>query len=320
LWSGRDATKNAWIYDAPYLVFARDKAAKAPGGDTLFQTTALRLRPYRTSTLLWWNLRVFALPGGYEIRKLPAPGLVSPVEVTGVMPPGNRKGQPGHDAALAWLRSDLPLADHVLAYDGFGGISGTPDAHTLTAYEQLSPGNDADIVATVQANKPTTFIFRVSWHPRWHGYVDGNEVPVRRVTPDFAALDVPVGAHELSLRFERPWWAIADWLAWPGVSLAAWFLLRRWRKQHPLVVHVELPQATIVPAWRGSGPVPPQVRAAALRQVIIGALLMAGGFAVSIATSASANGTGTYILAYGPIASGAVMLSRGMSRLTGGRR
>ena len=93
----------------------------------------------------------------------------------------------------------------------------------------------------MQVNKPTTFIVRESWHPRWHGYVDGEEVPVRRVTPDFAAVDVPVGPHEVSLRFERPWWAIADWLAWPGFSLLAWFLLRRWRKKHPLAPEREEP-------------------------------------------------------------------------------
>ena len=236
LWTGRDFAKNAWIYDAPYVTFETAHADKAPAGDTVLVTTAHVMRPVRSETFLMPKFTVHDEVGHYELRRLPAPGLVSPVQVTDVMRPGTRKGQPGHDDALAWLKTDLPLADHVLAYDGYGGTTDPPDGSTIRSWQQLSPGDDADIVAQVQANKPTTFVIRESWHPRWHGYIDGVEVPVRRVTPDFPALDVPVGAHELTLRFERPWWALADWLAWPGVSLAAWLILRRWRKRHPAPV------------------------------------------------------------------------------------
>ena len=238
LWTQRDFAKNAWIYDAPYVVFARDKADKAPVGDTVFASTMVRLKPHFTTSILWPEWEVVSLQGNYFIRRLPSAGLVSPVEVTGVLPPGTRKGQPGHDAALEWIKSDLPLADHVLAYDGFGGISAPPDGHLIAAHRQLSPGDEPDIVAEVQANKPTTFVVRESWHPRWHGYIDGVEVPVRRVTPDFPALEVPEGHHELSLRFERPWWALADWLAWPAFSLLGFFGLRRWRRTHPLPAEV----------------------------------------------------------------------------------
>ncbi|HUS32377.1 MAG TPA: hypothetical protein VMZ53_27945, partial [Kofleriaceae bacterium] len=84
-------------------------------------------------------------------------------------------------------------------------------------------------VAEIEAEKPTTFTVRESWHPRWHAYLDGNEVPVRRVTPDFPAIDVPPGKHVLEMRFERPWWMLASWLAWPLISLGAWFVLRRRR-------------------------------------------------------------------------------------------
>ena len=75
--------------------------------------------------------------------------------------------------------------------------------------------------------QPTTFMARESWHPRWHAYIDGEEVPIRRVTPDFPAIDVPTGHHMLAFRFERPWWATASWLAWPGVVLMAWWWSRR---------------------------------------------------------------------------------------------
>ena len=73
-------------------------------------------------------------------------------------------------------------------------------------------------------------MIRESWHPRWHAYLDGVEVPIRRVTPDFPAVDVPAGAHVLQLRFERPWWAHASWLAWPLGVFLAW-LGARWDRR-----------------------------------------------------------------------------------------
>jgi uncharacterized membrane protein YfhO len=100
----------------------------------------------------------------------------------------------------------------------------------IRARRQDSPGDDPDIVAEVDATAPTTFMARESWHPRWHAYLDGAEVPLRRVTPDFFAVDAPAGQHRIAFRFQRPWWAHAAWLAWPVVPLAAWGATRRRRE------------------------------------------------------------------------------------------
>ncbi|HEV7556666.1 MAG TPA: hypothetical protein VGO00_14475, partial [Kofleriaceae bacterium] len=176
LWNSHDHLKSAWLYDAPYLVFDKANAEKMPSGEKVMETEH------------------------YELRKLPAPGLVSPVEVTGTIPPGTRKGQPGHDAALEWLKTDMPLKDHVLAYAGFGDAGAPAAGKTIASSRQDSPGDEPDIVAEVEATAKTTFMVRESWHPRWRAYVDGDEVPVRRVTPDFPAIDVPAGRHKLTFR------------------------------------------------------------------------------------------------------------------------
>lgn len=201
VWTLRDYAKNAWIYDAPYIVFQRKSAEPVPSGDTILQTD------------------------NYELRKLAAPGLVSPVHVVGVLPPGYRTGELGHTLALAWIKSPLGLSDRVFAYAGSSAAIGPrPAGHVTHSRRQASPAATADIVAHVEADAPTTFCIRESWHPRWRAFVDGVATPIRRVTPDFPAVEVAPGRHTIELRFERPRWALLIWLLWPALTIAAWTL------------------------------------------------------------------------------------------------
>ena len=203
LWSVRDFVKEAWVYDAPYLLFEKSKASTMPIGDLVVETE------------------------GYVVRRLPAPGLISPIQITGVLPDGPTGARSeARKAALAWLRTDMSLANRHLVYAGYGLPGPAPQGMTVSAWRQDSPGDEADLNATLDVTAPTTFMARESWHPRWHAFLDGNEVPIRRVTPDFPAVDVSPGRHLLQFRFERPWWAHASWLMWPGVALLAWLLLR----------------------------------------------------------------------------------------------
>ena len=220
LWNtSKDFLRNAWVYDAPYLVTQKANATAIPGEQRVFETK------------------------DYLVRRLPAPGLVSPVEVTGTLPAGTK--QAVRMAALAWFRSPQALEDRVLAYQGSGGAGGPPRGRVVRALRQDSPGDAPDIVAEVDASAPTTFMARESWHPRWHAFLDGAEVAVRRVTPDFLAVDAPAGQHRIGFRFDRPWWAQAAWLAWPLAPLAAWLVLRRRRR-------VGLPAARLVTRRRGA--------------------------------------------------------------------
>ncbi len=200
VWSVRDFAKLAWVYDTPYIVFETEKGASSvPVGENIFAS------------------------GKYTVRRLRSDGLVSPIQITGVLPATKKESRA---AGIAWLRSDLPTKNRHLVYSGWGGKTDEPRATVKRSWRQDSPGDEADIVAEIDVTAPTTFVVRESWHPRWHAYVDGKPAAVRRVTPDFPAVDVPAGATLLQLRFERPWWAQLVWLAWPGAVLAAWLVMR----------------------------------------------------------------------------------------------
>ena len=142
-------------------------------------------------------------------------------------------GQPGHIWALLWAKSGMPLEDQILAYAGSGTAGGPPQGRTIRSWRQDSPGDQADIVAEVDDKGPTTFWVHESWHPRWHAYLDGTEVPVRRVTPDFMAVDAGAGTHTIELRFERPLWAWLVWLLWPAPAVIAWLAMRRSKRGLP---------------------------------------------------------------------------------------
>jgi hypothetical protein len=207
LYSQRDHVKNAWIFDAPYLVFMTSLGRTMPVSPIIGKTF------------------------NFEIRRIPTPGLVSPVHVVGVLPPDYRNKGKGHKAAVAWAKGEQPMRDEVLAYAGYEPPNrDAPAGRAIRAWRQDSPGSDPDIVAELAVERTTTFTVRESWHPRWHAYLDDEELTVYRVTPDFIAVDVPPGTHTLSLRFERPWWAHASWLAWPLTALAAWLVQRRRRR------------------------------------------------------------------------------------------
>jgi hypothetical protein len=185
-----DPERSALIYDAPYVLLHRDQEDKVPGGIELASTDT------------------------YMLKEFPASGLVVPVHVTGTLPPGR---WPARDAGIKWLKSDAPLKNEVLAHDGSGGAGPLPQGEVIAYSYQPSPGDQPDYTFDVEAQATTTFMIKVSWHPRWHAFLDGAPVTIRRVTPEFMAVDVPKGRHHVAFRFDRPLWAWLVWLAWPLV-------------------------------------------------------------------------------------------------------
>ena len=100
LWDERDPIRTAWIFDAPILLFGREHETAMPEGQTIVETQH------------------------FIMRRLPSEGLVSPVQVLGVLPPGRF---PARAAAKSWLATQAPMKDQVFAYAGFGGAGDMPN-------------------------------------------------------------------------------------------------------------------------------------------------------------------------------------------------
>ncbi len=188
----------AWIYDAP-LILTNHQRGPTIGGDVVVSTEH------------------------FEVREVPSPGLVSAVQVMGEIEGKNRKQR--RDAVITWQKSEQPMNDQVLVYPGSGAAGPPPDGDVL----EVKRGRSR-LSARVLARAPTTYLFRESWHPRWHATVDGKPARIRRVTPDFMAIDVEPGEHLIGLRFERPWWQWSLWLLAPLAALAGW-LFERWLRR-----------------------------------------------------------------------------------------
>jgi hypothetical protein len=189
----------ARVFDAPLLLLRQNHADRVTGG-----------------TVVWEGET-------YQMRQFPAPGLVGPVQVVGDLPVARRDRR---EASLRWLRTGLPLRDQVLAEAGSRG-SMAPAAGRA---REIARGHSS-IRARIQVDDdragPTTFAVRESWHPRWRATLDGAPVAVRRITPDYMAVDVPRGEHALELRFHRPAWLWLLWLLAPLLVLAARLRERR---------------------------------------------------------------------------------------------
>jgi hypothetical protein len=145
------------------------------------------------------------------------------VQVVGDLPAarGDRR-----EASLRWLRSGMPLRDQVLAAAGSRG-SRAPAAGRAREIARGPSSIRARVEVDDDRAGPTTFAVRESWHPRWRATLDGTPVAVRRITPDYMAVDVPRGEHTLELRFRRPAWLWLLWMLGPVLVLAARLRERR---------------------------------------------------------------------------------------------
>jgi len=151
-----------------------------------------------------------------------------------------------YQASEAWLSSPLPAANvfPALAIDGRAPEDATmvdmkPTALARVLTDMKPPSSAGRIVRSrrwscdVELERPAAVVLRANFHPGLVATVDGRRVSAFPVTPGFAAVAVPAGAHAVHLQYVPS-------MHWPWMILGVLALL--------LVDRV----ATV--EWRGSWP------------------------------------------------------------------
>jgi hypothetical protein len=214
----------AWSY-LP-AVFAGKPAFRAFGGAALQSSTNyvfLRQAEPRATAHVFGIRYAFArranvLPGDrvlarsahFALLELGDGRLFAAIRVAGSVPEARAARE---KATWDWLATAGPGRDEHLAIGAESSLSPAGQGRVLAETEAPSRYG-----ADVEADRPTTFVLRVTFHPWWRVTVDGHPAPLRRVTPDFLAVDAPAGRHALAFHFTRPVWV---WLLLgAGIAIA----------------------------------------------------------------------------------------------------
>jgi hypothetical protein len=137
-----------------------------------------------------------------------------------------------YQASEAWLVSALPAANvsPALAIAGHAPEEATvvemkPTALVRVFSDMKPPSPVGRIVRSagrwssdVELERPAAVVLRANFHPGLVATVDGRRVPVFPVTPGFAAVSVPAGAHAVHFRYVPS-------THWPWMILGALALL-----------------------------------------------------------------------------------------------
>jgi hypothetical protein len=120
-----------------------------------------------------------------------------------------------YDVNDRWLAGpDVERRRHLLLeIDGSAGpVSDGAGAAGAIVDERESGGEyraDADL------SRPAYVLFKMTWHPNWHAWVDGAQVKTAMLSPGFAGVPVPAGRHRVRFEYEGSAWRV--WLALAGV-------------------------------------------------------------------------------------------------------
>ena len=173
--------------------------------------------PFLTPRAQFGSLRVFDAPGGGYFDVVDA---FASVGVT---------RDNFYDINDRWLQSDWVEKRAHLLLDFGGGTLLAPirlraDAALGAALQLPRPGEvhgeqqrgqvynaDLDVV------RPSFALFKMTWHPNWHAYLDGRPAATVMLSPGFLGVAVGAGRHHLEMRYEPEGWKAA--LAIAGVLL-----------------------------------------------------------------------------------------------------
>lgn len=164
--------------------------------------------------------RVYEAPGAGYFGVVDVPAAVSADRTTFL------------DTNVRWFKSDWLVKDAYLLLDFYGDAPNgirrlTPGADlpavlypAETAGEVQRESEDQGVFrAAFTARRDSYLLFRMTWHPCWHAYLDGKRTATAMLSPGFLGVPAAVGTHRVELRYEPGFWKL--WLALAGIVAAA---------------------------------------------------------------------------------------------------
>ena len=141
------------------------------------------------------------------------------------------------DTNHRWLRTAGPSRHQHLRFDlpgSAGGALSPPDPAAPPPGEIVGARQSGEAYqAEFEAARPAWALFKMTWHPNWRAWLDGQPRETAMLSPGFVGVPVPAGRHTILFRYEpghwKLWMALAGALAVLGMGIAE----RRWYKAPP---------------------------------------------------------------------------------------
>ena len=180
--------------------------------------------------------------GRFRVMDAPGDGYFDLVDAPVVVPIDRYSF---YDVDDRWLHSDWLDRKQFLWLDLKGGAP--PGLPRLLATSPLppapSPGQTAGTVrnqrqtgqvyqAELDVARPALALFKMTWHPNWVAYIDGQARQSVMLSPGFLGVPVSPGRHRILCRYEPGYWRV--YLAIAGFLLAGLLVGVEWRKTAPM--------------------------------------------------------------------------------------
>jgi hypothetical protein len=141
--------------------------------------------------------------GRFQVYDTPANGYFDLVDVPAALPV-NRDDF--FDVNDRWLKTVGPSSRQHLRLDLPGTASSTPAPPAPNAPspgEILNAHQRGDVYqAEFLAARPAWALFKMTWHPNWKAWLDGQPRETAMVSPGFVGIPVPPGRHTLVFRYK----------------------------------------------------------------------------------------------------------------------
>lgn len=159
--------------------------------------------------------------GRFQIFETPANGYFDLVDVTAALPVTRDDFLA---ANASWLKTDGPSTRRHLRLDLSAAPAPAVSSSPPPPGEILSARQAGDVYhAEFDAVRPAWALFKMTWHPNWKAYLDGQARDTAMLSPGFVGVPVPAGRHLLQVRYEPGTWKL--WMALAGllgVLVMAW--------------------------------------------------------------------------------------------------